>query len=160
MPPPFLYHGSPTGGLAALNPERRSGRRADEGPVVFATADLPFATMFMSPRRHDDWTRKGAHNGVWFEVVSDRARFLTEDTGGVVYKLSGSGFYQPEGYGMRTEWVSKEPAPVLEELHFPSSLRAMVEHGVQVYFVDAETFARIDASDDHGYAIMQMLEPE
>lgn len=160
QPPRVLYHGSPEGGLATLRPEERSSRHPDEGPVIFATDSLPFALMFMSPRRHDDWTRKGCVNGKWYEVIADRERFLAGDQGGVVYALAGEGFYQPEGYGMRAEWVSKSEAPVLEERRFPSSLRAMIEHGVNVYFVDAETFAKIDAADDHGAAIMATLTPE
>ncbi|MBI2409525.1 hypothetical protein HYV30_00600 [Candidatus Kaiserbacteria bacterium] len=58
------------------------------------------------------------------------------------------------------EYTSVEPVTPWAREEHESALDAMVRHGVQVYFVDPETFARIQTSPDHGYDILKTLESE
>lgn len=47
----------------------------------------------------------------------------------------------------------------VDKEEYESGLRAMLENGVKVYFVDRETFDAIKQSDDHGFEIIQSLTP-
>jgi len=58
------------------------------------------------------------------------------------------------------EWTSREPVKPLSETEHPSALDAMIENGVQVYFVDKKTFDEIAAADDHGRQLLASLRSE
>lgn len=157
MPPKprALYHGSSITGLKIITPQNKSIRDLSEGPVVFGTPSLAFSCMFLSPRPNDSWSCKGSFNSTYYMVISDEQRFREGDKGGIIYELPSDTFYQDLTKGMRSEWISKEDVPVRKEFDYPSTLDAMIENGVQVYFVDQETFQKIRTSDDHGYSIMK-----
>ena len=48
----------------------------------------------------------------------------------------------------------------VKTIEYPSAIDAMIQNGVQVYFVDEETHKSIQKSEDHGYAIFSQLESE
>ncbi len=157
--PKFLYHASSLE-LDKIEPRNRSVRDKDEGPVVFGTQDLAYASMFLN-KTDDSWTMKGWHNKAYVIVVSDEKRFRESDNGGFVYKFSSDDFYTDETKSMGTrEWVSKKPVSVSDKIVFPSGLEAMIDSGVQVYFVEQETFNRIKSSNDHGSAILKNIQSE
>ena len=43
---------------------------------------------------------------------------------------------------------------------YESGLEAMIDHGIQVFFVNKETFEKIQESNDHGNKIIRSLESE
>ena len=145
--PKLLYHGSPACALQIIEPRQKNIRHSNEGPVVFANEQFEFALMFMSPRADDSWTFKFGHqintDITWYYIISDEQRFTENDTGGSVYEVQSDTFYQETDFGMRTEWVSKESVGIVKEYHFESTLRALLEHGVNVYFVNRELFQEI-----------------
>lgn len=135
-----------------------------EGPVVFATPDKTYASMFIVPAT-DSWTTRGRFvdeegRGDWHMVIADRQRFLDADEGGAIYELPASGFHtDPERNLYETEWVSGSRVVPIGKQEYQSGLQAMRELGVKVYFVDVETLKAIRESDDHGKEIIDRLTP-
>lgn len=158
--PDKLYHASSNRSIEQFEPRARKTRDVTEGPRVFATPDKRLSTVFMAGT-DDSWTHKGAFNGVPYIIISDKERFMELDKGGTIYHLPGETFENDPEKGMGTlEWTSKEAVTPIEKEEHQSALDAMVNHGVQVYFVDPETFAAINAAPDHGLSILHSLTSE
>lgn len=47
-----------------------------------------------------------------------------------------------------------------QKIEYPSVLDDVIDNGVQVYFVDEETYKKIEAAKDHGLSIFGELESE
>lgn len=135
-------------------------RDAKEGPRVFATPDKSMASIFMTGT-DDSWTHSGAFNRVPYFVISDKERFERLDQGGAIYHLPSTTFENDPEKGLgELEWTSQEPVEPTEKEEHESALEAMLNHGVQVYFVDSSTFAAIDEAPDHGLGILRSLQSE
>ncbi len=147
--PPFLYHASSNRNIEKFEPRAKSIRDSEEGPVVFATPDLALATTFLVSETSDSWTQIGKSDGVPYMVIRDKKHFMRRDKGGSIYKFSSDNFtcHQDKGMG-EDEWVSKDSVTPLEKTDVESALEAMIENGVQVFFVDKKTFNRISHDDD------------
>lgn len=127
--PKFFYHGSLSADLEEISPKFRS---------VFATPDKAFASMFLGSRPDDSWSAKGKLGEVYYILIADEDKYRANDKGGVIYKVSSEKFIRPEK-GMRTEWIANDPIAPISKEECPSAFNAMIENGVQVYFVDQKT---------------------
>ncbi len=157
--PPFLYHGSPHKDIEAVEPRKEKHRDPEEGELVFATQDLAIATIFMTK----DSRGSGAFGEVpYVYIIGPRERFIENDNGGHIYVLPSDTFAcDPNNKGLGVyEWTSKEKVKPVRKIEYPSTLNAMLENGVQVYFIDEETRRKIEASKDHGLSIYRELESE
>lgn len=108
-------------------------------------------------------TQKGTHNGMPVVIIRNRNHFLKKDKGGALYKLSSEKFENdPERPFGKHEWTSDETVDPLEKEEFESSLTAMLEKGVQVYFVDKKTFYKYKYSEkgQDGYDILKKMQSE
>jgi hypothetical protein len=158
--PKYLYHASQNPNIYILKPCAKSVRDPNEGPVVFATPSLPYVTMFLV-NSDDSWTTKGRFNKTFYTVISDKNRFLKTDKGGTIYTLPNDAFYCDLKRGMgKLEWVSKKPVKPIGKKHYESGLEAMIDNGVQVYFVGKQTFQKIRQAEDHGFSILQTIQSE
>ena len=138
--PKVLYHASPNRNLQTIEPRRESVRDKDEGPVVFATHDEACATLFLV-NTSDSWTFKGRINGIHHHIISDRKRFEEMDKGGSIYEVPSDDFERKINHGWQSlEWTSTKPVNPIRKTDYSSGLDAMIDKGVQVYFVDKETF--------------------
>ncbi len=157
--PPFLYHGSPHGGVEELNPSRKKQRDINEGPKIFATPNLWLATLYMANESGKDC---GTFNGTPYTlIIGSREEFIAKDKGGHIYVLPSDKFTSNPDKGLgRLEWTSDEKVKPIKTIEFKSTLDAIIENGVQVYFVDAETRAKIKNASDHGLAILKNLKSE
>lgn len=162
--PVVVYHGSSTPDLEELQPRKERVRDEKEGRVVFGTADRAFASMFLGPRPDDSWSSKGSLNGVYYILIGDEKRYRREDKGGVIYEMPGEAFEHDPSRGMETEWVAKKSITPKNKQQYPFALDAMIENGVQVYFVDERTLNEfkesVEHSPDHGQSILENLESE
>lgn len=162
--PTILYHSSLVRDIQEFEPRAETTRDVTEGPVVFATPDKGYASMFMVPT-DDSWTAKGRFTTdgkvePWHIVISDRERFNELDIGGMIYILNPSSFISDPDRNMHSiEWTSKNAVIPIGGEEYASALEAMYENGVNVFFTDLETFNRISMSDDHGRAIIHSLGP-
>jgi hypothetical protein len=157
--PKTLYHASPVPDLDEIHPRAQSVRDPDEGPQVFATPDRAMATIFISRYR---WTQSGKHNGVPYIIIADKAAFLASDKEGVIYELPPEGFGCKPDMGLgEDEWTCPTSVRPVGKQVVPSALEAMLEAGVQVYFVpDKETLRRIHSSPDYGLAELRAMRSE
>jgi len=156
--PPFLYHGSPHKDIEAIEPRKETHRDPEEGELVFATQDLAMATIFMTKACRGS----GAFGEVLYAyIIESREEFIKNDNGGHIYVLPSDTFACDPNKGLGVyEWTSKEKVKPVKKIEFPSTLDAMIENGVQVYFIDEETHKKIGESKDHGLSIYRELESE
>lgn len=162
--PAVVYHGSSSSDLEELHPKAERFRDKKEGPVIFGTVDKEFASMFLGPRPDDSWSAKGRLKGVYYIIIGNEERYRREDKGGVIYELSGEEFDYNKNLGIKTEWVTKKPVTPLSKQQYSSALNAMIESGVQVYFVDRGTLDKfkeaVEHDSDHGQSILESLKSE
>lgn len=158
--PKVFYHASPNRNIEVLEPRADSVRDENEGPVVFASPDKANVTKFIVPS-DDSWTRKMCFGDVHVHVISDRERYEQADKGGTIYHLSPETFEHDENRGGgSSEWTSRVAVKPTEKEEYESGLQVQLENGVQVFFVDNETFKKIDQSEDHGNALIKGLVSE
>ncbi len=153
--PITLYHGSSNREIKRFEPRSEKVRDPKEGPKVFATSDRRMASVFMVGA-DDSWANSGTHNGVPYLVISDRERFEKLDKGGAIYHLPSDTFESDPYKGLGSiEWTSSEPVEPFHKEEHRSALEAMLEHGVQVYFVDPDTYEQTQTAPDHGFSILK-----
>ncbi|MBT4722811.1 DUF4202 family protein [Candidatus Falkowbacteria bacterium] len=158
--PRFLYHASANKGIESFEPRAENVRDPEEGPVVFATPDFALATTFLVSEANDRWTQIGKINDIPYMVIVSKETFLEHDKGGSIYKFSSDGFTSHPDKGMGDdEWVSKDSATPIEKIDIESALEAMIENGVQVFFVEKNTFSKIKDSADKS-SVLKTLESE
>lgn len=148
LKPAMLYHASPNRDIQQFEPRTETQRDPLEGPVVFATPSKEIATQFLVPT-DDSWARGGVfHVGevyspeqVYFFAIGDRNRFMSTDHGGAVYELPVESFTTDPEKGLGDlEWVSTQSVQPIGKLEYESGLEAMVDAGVQVYFLSKEDY--------------------
>lgn len=157
--PPFLYHGSPYK-IEELEPQTKPHREKEEGKLVYATSELTDAIMFL---QKTDLTGHFIINNekiAYAIIVGDKEKFMERDKGGHIHILPSDKFKPSSHKGMSNEWVSNEGIKPVEVKEYNSALDAMLENGVQVYFVDEPTYQQIRRAEDHGYSILRSLESE
>ncbi len=160
--PDVLYLAAQTPNISELVPQKGNYRDENEGAVIFSTPDKSLASAFLVEGHGDHWMKIGFYGDIPVVVIkSDKEEFIKKDKGGSMYTVSSDTFdFDPnKGMGER-EWVSKVPVKPLSEKHFESALDAMIENGVQVYFVDENTFETTNNSSNHGYSILIGLTSE
>lgn len=160
--PDVLYLATQTPNISELVPMKGNYRDENEGAVIFSTPDKALASAFLVEGHGDHWMKIGFYGDIPVVVIkSGREEFIKKDKGGNMYAVPSDTFdFDPnKGMGER-EWVSKVPVKPLSEKHFESALDAMIENGVQVYFVDENTFEAIHNSSKHGYGILAGLTSE
>jgi hypothetical protein len=163
--PPMLYHGSANRQISEFKPTAKYVRDRAEGPVIFATPEFAFATCFLV-ETNDSWVNIGrfSENGTndpLHVIISSRERFVELDHGGAVYSLPPDSFTYDKNLGMGdTEWISKVSVKPTGKQEYRSGLRAMIDAGVRVYFVDTDTFLAIQKAADDGRSILDSLTPE
>lgn len=157
--PSILYHASPNKNIDVFEPRDEHVRDIDEGPVVFATPHKDLASCFLF-ENDDSWVSISRFNGVQVIIISDRERFEREDYGGVIYELPSDTFVHEIRGGAKDEWTSRVSVKSNNKTEYKSALEAMLELGVQVYFVDKSIFGKIKDSKDNGMAILRTLDSE
>jgi hypothetical protein len=158
--PPLLYHGSPHGEIEEFEPKVSPGSGEKYGPLVYATPDEATARIFMM-RVNGSWSAGRFWNVPYVLIPMSREEFLKNDKGGHVYVLSSEQFSSDPSRGLgEYEWASKEKVKPIEKKEYPSALQAVLESGVQVYFLDPETYKKTREANDHGFSILQQLESE
>ena len=153
--PAFLYHASQDRSIDIFKPRAEHIRDPKEGPMVFATPDKVMASVFIVPT-DDSWTNSGLFGNVHFFVCGDETRFREIDKGGAVYTLPPDTFENDPSRGLGArEWTSTLPVKPISKEEYKSGLEAMLEMGVQVYFIGKEKFQELKNSSDHGNTVLR-----
>ena len=158
--PRLFFHGSGEK-LDYLEPKSISTRNDNEGDVVFATSYLSYAVLFTLalPREGSVLSirLRSFDHGPHIVLCNNKEAWLKYDTGGYVHVVSSDSFYVDLGFlgttrgewmsqsynpewGSLAEWVSKEKVPVLHDFKIDNTLEALLSLGVQLFFVDEDTF--------------------
>lgn len=157
--PSFLYHGSPHR-IEELIPKTKPHREKEEGELVYATSEFTDAIMFLQKTNLTGHCIINNEKVAYAIIVGDREEFIKKDNGGHVHVLSSDKFKPSPHKGMLNEWVSAESVKPLEIKEYDSALNAMLEAGVQVYFLDEAKYSEIRKTGSHGYALLKNLESE
>ncbi len=160
--PEVLYLAAKTPNISELVPQKGNYRDEDECAVIFSTPDKALASAFLVEGHGDHWMTIGFYEDIPVVVIkSNKEEFIKKDKGGFMYTVPSETFDFDLNKGMgEREWVSKVPVKPLSEKHFESALDAMIENGVQVYFVDDNTFEAVNNSNNYGYDILIGLASE
>lgn len=158
--PPFLYHGSPHKDIEEFEPRLSRGTEEKFGAMVYAAPDLATASAFLAEVKKT-WSA-GRFGDIFYVLIPLlREEFIKNDKGGHIYVLPSATFESDQKRGLgEYEWASKTRVKPTKKLEYSSALDAMLENGVQVYFVDDTTYQKIKTSKDHGLSIMQNIESE
>lgn len=157
--PSVLYHASSDLAVETFLPRSRKVRDPNEGPRIFATPSRAIASLFLVDS-DDSWVQSGTRDGIPEIIISDEKRYRDLDKGGVVYQLPSDTFETDPDKGLgQNEWTSTEPVKPVDAEFVPSAIEDMLKNGVHVYFVDAEIWAAINQSPDHGESIINTLTP-
>ncbi len=160
--PKILYHASPRRDLEEIRPGNKTHRDPKEGPQIFAAPNPAIASMFMF-ESDGSWALSGKHNGVPYVVIhGDREEFMKRDRGGIIYELPNDGFSCDLTKGLgKDEWTCSNNVRPSGKKEYASALDAMLESGVQVYFVDQQTFNDMKSDEkEHGFGIIKTLTSE
>jgi hypothetical protein len=156
--PRVLYHASSNRSIVEFEPRAITIRDPEEGSVVFATPDFAMTTCFIV---NYPFVQSGAFNGMHYAVIADKEKFLEADTGGAIYTLPSATFQNDPEKGLGDkEWTSKELVKPSEKVEVTSGLEAMLDNGVQVYFVDKQQYNEIVHAADHGLSLLHSLQSE
>ena len=156
--PRVLYHGSPNKEIGQLEPRNLKVRSQEEGPVIFATPDKAGAMKNLL-WSDDSWTQLSTHNGTHVVLIAaERDEFIRNDVGGACYEVPGEGFMcDPKFPTGGSEWTSRDAVTPLAKEIYPSALDAMIEHGVQVYFVDPSTLKKYQDAEDKFSIVSRLM---
>lgn len=160
--PKVLYVSAQTAEIKELIPMKGRSRDDKEGSVVFSTPDKALASVFLVEGHNDSWMQIGYYDDIPCVVICmDREEFIKKDRGGIMYEVPSETFDYNPNLGMgEKEWTSSKPVKPTKETKCPSALDAMIENGVNVYFVDQDTFNKINNADDNGFSLLLSLVSE
>jgi hypothetical protein len=94
------------------------------------------------------------------KIPYSREEFIARDTGGTMYALPSDEFELNGDELGGGEWASDKVVTPIERADYTSALEAMIENGVQGYFVDDETMVSMINTEDGGVEILKNLQSE
>ncbi len=158
--PKFLYHSSPNRSIEVFEPRVSGGSGEKYGAKVYATPDKALASIFLC-NVEKPWSAGVYGGGVLVaKIPYTREEFIARDTGGTMYTLPSDAFELNEDELGGAEWTSDESVTPTEKEEYHSALEAMIENGVQVYFVDNENMKLMKEAGDGGVEILQTMQSE
>jgi hypothetical protein len=158
--PKILYHGTMVRGIKKFEPRVSKGYGEKFGPLVYATHDFGVAVVFTMNAK-STW-HTGVSNGVTYVLITDpKEEFIKNDKGGTVYVFANKGFEVDPKRGMGNfEWASKNSVLPIDTINIQSSLQAMMDEGIQVYFTDKKKLEEVESADYYGLRIIKDLVSE
>lgn len=135
-----LYHASPNAKLSRIDPQKTLSNDVYIGDYVFATKDKKLAAMYLANKGvatlMEHRTKKP-----YIIIQDDADHYTKHDKGGAIYAVSASGFKETPQVGLEgTEFVNDKAVTPLSKEVFPTSLEAMRQQGITIYFVTPKTF--------------------
>ncbi|CAN5625949.1 hypothetical protein BH23PAT2_BH23PAT2_02560 [soil metagenome] len=136
----MLYHASTNKDLTSLEPKRTLSRDVYIGDYVFATSDYRLAAMYLVTRGRP--ILLNVKESIPRIVICSNAKeYIESDTGGAIYTLPGETFHKTPQEGLEdSELVSEVAVKTVSKKVYETSLAALKEAGVEIYFVGEEQF--------------------
>ena len=155
----MLFHATRNPDIDVFLPRAEKTRDENEGPKVFGTPSRALAGIFLV-ESDDSWVQSGMMDDIPYIIISDEERYRNLDSGGVIYSLPTNTFENHPEKGLREyEWTSAEPVTPTGKEEIASAVDDMLAHGVKIYFVDKETYQKIQGAQDSGESIVSGLAP-
>lgn len=146
--PDRLYHGSPRRNLNALEPRVSLGSGEKLGRLIYASPNKAIASIFLADVT-GRWSAGTIGDVPYALITVPREEFVANDKGGVMYILPSESFVNDERNSLgEMEWVSSKAVTPIEQIHYTSALQAMLDNGVQVYFVSPATLEEINNTSE------------
>lgn len=153
----MLYHASPIKNLAILEPKRTLSKDRFIGNFVFATSDRKLAAMYLANKGVP--VLLNVKDSPRIIICSEADEYIKNDIGGAIYELPDGSFRQTPQAGLEdSEVISEVPVRPLNKTIYQTSLDAMSESGIKVYFASKEVFDEILQSKNEA-AIVGRLKP-
>ena len=132
----YLYHGSERKNLYILKPRQKEYRSKEEGKVIFATQYKGLAATFI-PRGHAIISVVSRKPVI---IISNKKDFIRKDRGGAIYRFNKSPLFirhKHKDYLFGNyEFVARRNLKPIDKKVYDSSIDAMIDNGVIVYFVN------------------------
>ena len=153
-----LYHASTNKGLALIEPQPTEVDGSYIGDYIFATANKAYAAMYLAPKGCPQLL--SVFRGKPYFIINDTPEsFCKRDKGGAIYELPADSFSDSPQLELReTEQASMVSVCPVAKQTYETSLEALQELKVPLYFVNDGTFRSIQQADDHGWSIIQGLQ--
>jgi hypothetical protein len=154
-----LYHASTEKNLSIIKPQRTLSHDTYIGDYVFAASNKAYAAMYLAPKGMPQLLN--AFDGKPYLVINGNiATFRDKDAGGAIYEVPSDTFNgTPQVELAETELVSTQSVVPLNKEVFNTALGAFNNMNIPIYFVDNTVYEKIKQAEDHGFAILQNLEP-
>lgn len=149
--PEFLYRGTPNRNAQQFIPKETVGSRV----VVTATAHKEAATQFVVPNEELP-IKMVCIEGIYYYLCADKEAFLRLDKGGAIHTVSVTGFEPVPQIGADI-WINPNPVTSISYEEVSSGLEAMIDAGVQVYFVSPEVLQKFKTFSNERREILQGL---
>lgn len=153
-----LYHASPNKQLTVIKPRKTMSRNAHIGDFVFATSDVRLAAMYHATKGNailmNVKTKKPT-----VVICNNPEDYLSKDKGGAIYTVPVSTFRKSPQEGLEdSEMVSDVGVTPTNKQAYKSSLAAMKEMRITIYFVNEKLFNKLVEAKDES-KILSKLEP-
>ena len=139
----LLYHASANKDLRLIEPKKTLSRDVCIGDYVFATSNKRLAAMYLATRGKPILlnVRSTAPRVI---ICTNTEEYIEYDKGGAIYTIPASSFRRTPQEGLEdSELVSEVAVKPISKKVYETSLEAMQEAGVEVYFVSREQFDEI-----------------
>ena len=132
----FLYHASPKKHLTEIQTKRTLSRDLYIGDFVFATSDVRLAAMYLATKGNAILVNVKTKKPT-IVICNNAKDYLLNDKGGAIYRVPGNTFIKSPQEGLEdSEMVSEVGVTPIDTQVYLSSLDAMKEMGITIYFVN------------------------
>ena len=151
-----LYHSSTNKDLELLEPQRTLSKDIYIGDYVFATSDKRLAAMYLATRGTPILLNTNVKNPQI--IISANAKeYVKHDVGGAIYSVPAEYFKKTPQTGLEdSERVSEITVHPSAKTVYESSIAAMREMGVTVYFVSQKQFDEIIRTKNEDHIISKL----
>lgn len=145
--------------LTVLEPQRTLSKDEYIGNYVFATKNRLYALMYLAPNAAGTKLME-VHGNPYMVINGTVEAYQKLDKGGAIYSLPYSSFEEsPQAELGDSEYVSRTSVTPLGKETYDSSLTALLDAGVAVYFMDDVAFAKIVDAGVDSRAALKEFEP-
>jgi len=134
----ILYHASPEKNLELIEPRPTLSNDKYIGDYVFATANRLLAVMYLATKGVA--TLMDVENS-WIAICCNEGEYIANDKGGAIYTLPMNSFIETPQTSLNDyEFVSTRAVRPTSKIEYTSTLQAMIDGDITVFFVDEPTF--------------------
>jgi hypothetical protein len=151
-----VYHTSPEKDLKLIEPKPTISKDKYLGDYVFATSNKLLAVMYLATRGYATLMNPDKDNPN-IVICADKNDYLKNDRGGAIYKLPGETFIETPQHGLSDyEKVSTHSVKPIEKTIYRTSIEAMLDAKIKIYFTDSVTFNSLIGAKDQAKRISKL----